>query len=734
MGLNNTDANRADGKESNTVSELPRIAMGVHYYRAPTPLPAEWDEDLDRIKEMGFDFVQVRPQWRWHERNEGELQFDDLDVLFDLAHGHGLKVLCKFFLPCAPQWLFEKYDAYRVTPDGHIMRPITLGAMYIGGFAPCFDKDLVREKADPFIRATVARYRGHPALMAWNAWNEPRSRPAADCACKESMAKYREWLQSRFGTVEDFNRQLGLAMSGKGPDFSAMEPPSVYADYTGWLLFRTWRAEMVADRLRWVAEEIRKADDAHPIMIHSGFASVLQDALEDTTSDYLNSRHVDLYGSSCPNRVADMPLLAVQPTAYEAATTDLLCARLRGLGKPFWINEIYGNQAMCLEPTPASYFRQTTYHAIASGAKGIIYWQYRSERLSSESFDAGLTTVSGEPTERSREVARVARLLKDNERSIDNAEVPKATVAIPYDYQSDLMSRIETAAPGMGDFPQGVKEAYPYKSALRGMHLALWELDLQIEVVPAEEYERLLDYRVVYLPCPRMLAPEQMEVLQKFVEKGGLLISEPSPGLRDTNGWINPHVPPRPLDTLMGGREASRTYIQTEKTLVTACGEVVCPPELFVTSLEPAEGGNGGDSTEVIAHWEGGAAAIISHRCGKGRVIYLGAPLGEVYFHTRDAVILAWLRGVLEAEHIEIGGLTNTRQEDVRVRRLLGKDGSEILFLFNYRKEPMSVTVRGRGMERAEELTDLNADIQKANGDFVTQIPATEVLILRMSK
>ncbi|MBP1597633.1 MAG: hypothetical protein H6Q05_3010 [Acidobacteria bacterium] len=61
--------------------EVPGLPLGIQYYRAPTPLPEEWQTDLPRIRDMGFTFIQVRPQWRWHERREGQFQWDDLDRL-----------------------------------------------------------------------------------------------------------------------------------------------------------------------------------------------------------------------------------------------------------------------------------------------------------------------------------------------------------------------------------------------------------------------------------------------------------------------------------------------------------------------------------------------------------------------------------------------------------------------------------------------------------------------------
>ncbi len=713
--------------------EFSGLPIGVHYYRAPAPVRTEWDHDLANIRELGFDFIQIRAQWRWHERNEGELRFDDVDEIFDLARKHGLGVLVQVYVPAAPQWLYDNYDVVRMTPAGETMGPVTYGAVYVGGFAPCSDRAIVRRKAGRFIRALTKRYRDHPALLAWNAWNEPRSMPAGDCACPESMGKFREWLRSRFGTVETLNEFAGLALSGRGSDFSAVPPPNLYSDYAGWLLFRTWRTEMIADRVAWVASEIRGVDRNHAVMSHSGLASVFQDALEDTTNDYLNAQGVDVYGSSCPSRSVDMPLLARQPTAYQAATLDLLCARLRSLSDPFWINELYTNEPMCLAPTPASFFGRSAYNAIAGGAKGIVYWQYRSERLSTESFDAGLTTVAGEATDRSRAVGRVIRVVKAHEDILASAQVPEAGIAIPYDFQTDLISRIEAESAPAGAAGHGSRLLYPYRVALRGSHLAMWELDLQVDVVPAEEYERILRYRAIYLPCPRMISAEQTALLDAFVSNGGLLICEPSPGMRAANGWLEPSVPPDPLARLLGAREASRTFAQEEMVLPTESGDIVCPPGIYVTALRIDGSGEEAGRAEAVASWESGHPAIVQHEHGKGRTLYLGLPLGEVYFHRREEAILRWLAAALQSHGIEMERALRERRQDVRVRRLTGSDRSEILFLTNYGEESVEVAISKRGARRFEELTDVGLELQEAGDQVLCRVPAADVAVVRLT-
>ena len=37
-----------------------KIIHGTQYYRAPTPLPEEWEEDISRHEEFGLDAMQIR--------------------------------------------------------------------------------------------------------------------------------------------------------------------------------------------------------------------------------------------------------------------------------------------------------------------------------------------------------------------------------------------------------------------------------------------------------------------------------------------------------------------------------------------------------------------------------------------------------------------------------------------------------------------------------------------------
>ena len=87
-----------------------KIIHGTQYYRTPTPLPEEWEEDISNFEKYNIDAFQIRMNWRWNERVEDEYDFSDVDRLIALAEKNGRKVIMKFLLECAPQYIYEKYE------------------------------------------------------------------------------------------------------------------------------------------------------------------------------------------------------------------------------------------------------------------------------------------------------------------------------------------------------------------------------------------------------------------------------------------------------------------------------------------------------------------------------------------------------------------------------------------------------------------------------------------------
>ena len=186
-----------------------RFIYGTQYYRAPTPLQDEWEYDLNMMPQAGLDTIQIRVQWRWNERREGEYYFDDVDRLFDLAEKYNKQVIMKFMLETAPDYVFQKYDGARRDMHGNLIRPGGHGAFYVGGWWPCFDNPQVLSKAKKFVMIFTKRYKDRKSLLMWNIWNEPRMRPIGDCGCQDSLNNYRNWLKQEYKTIDNLNNHFG---------------------------------------------------------------------------------------------------------------------------------------------------------------------------------------------------------------------------------------------------------------------------------------------------------------------------------------------------------------------------------------------------------------------------------------------------------------------------------------------------------------------------------------------
>ena len=94
------------------------IIHATQYYRSPTPLPEEWEGDIRNMGNFHLDTIQIRINWRQNERKEGEYEFSDVDRLLELAKKYNKRVIMKFLLECAPQYVFDRLGGVRIGPRG----------------------------------------------------------------------------------------------------------------------------------------------------------------------------------------------------------------------------------------------------------------------------------------------------------------------------------------------------------------------------------------------------------------------------------------------------------------------------------------------------------------------------------------------------------------------------------------------------------------------------------------
>ncbi len=589
----------------------PGIVLGTQYYRAPTPLPDEWAGDLAEIAHLGLEAVQIRVQWRWNERAEGQYEFADVDRLFDLAEERGLKVIFKFLMECAPDYIFRKYGGTRCDMHGAPLRPGAIGAYYAGGWMPCFDNPAVMEKARAFVRVCAERYRDRASLLLWNVWNEPTARPLAECGCAHSTRSYQEWLRAGYGTITALNQRFGKCWE----DFATVEPPAMPGDYAELFLWRKWSLDSVRRRVAFMVAELRPLAGTRPIISHVGCCSVIQDVAGNGADDFANANEVDFYGTSWPTAVHFRD-------AADEAFPFMIGDWLRHVRPYWWAYEVYPDWGGWNRRASAADFKLKVWSALACGAKGILYWQYRAERVGNEGDLAGLADIDGRPRAVTAESRRIALAVKKHERLFAAARVRDDGIGLLYSLDSDLINRVEnTGGESFWSFELRGGQPYLYKKALWGMYGLLRNLGIAPRWVDSRKLaQELPQLKLLYLPEAFMLSEEEIGQIAAYARAGGRLIAEEGIGLRDAVTWVRPSWPPRALADIFGGRGAERVAVENEKD-VLSMGKRKIAPGGFMSYLEPSSG-------KIIGRWRDGRPGALRN----GNAVWLGTSLGVSWY------------------------------------------------------------------------------------------------------
>lgn len=652
------------------------IFYGTQYYRAPTPLPDEWETDLGALGDLHLDLIQIRINWRNNERCEDVYTFDDVDRLMDLAEKYGKKVVIKFLLECAPQYVFDKYDGSRIGHKGEKLRGSSNGAFYSGGWLPCFTNPKVAERAAKFVRIVAERYADRRNLVFWNAWNEPRCRPVDECFCTSCRKAFGEYLRHKFGTVEKLNDFYGVCEES----FERIALPISANGYWDVFEFKKFKsANCIHDNLKFVYEAVRTVDKCRPVISHIGATAGFQYDLNDICDDFTVSKAVDGWGTS-------LPLDTTMDTPEKRLAFGRLNDFLRCVDPNYFIYEIYPGLGMFHLPYDTVWdMDYKLYSGLACGSKGFSFWQYRAERVAGENDCAGLARADGSPRSVLESVRRFGADLQPLKKVLAKCQPPRAEIAIVFDYDSLLMSEIEDAAGPLYDFkPIDERSIQYYTRSHSGFYELMRRNDYPVDYVPVRKAEEILHYKVAYFPDCAMLDPAIVPVLEKFVANGGILLADEGFGLRQLNTWMNPYdiacgkiMKARLRERRQGGRKVSVRSATAESAGYHS--------EYAV------------ENAEVVCSFADGVPAVQMVRFGKGKTLLFGFSIG---YASAVASSPLWL-GLFE-DVTQDAGLSKTSYgrfaEGLEERRLVGA-GGEYVFLINSSDREKSVEIREKVAE-----------------------------------
>ena len=485
------------------IPKLPKLLYGGDYN--PEQWPREvWLEDVRLMREAGVNMVSLAIfSWAWIQPAPDRFEFEWLDEVMDLLHANGIAVNLATATASPPAWLVKLHpEMLPVLADGSV-----LGHGGRQHYAPW--SSAYRKYAAVLVRAIANRYGSHPALVSWHINNE------LACHVKESFdpetnSLWRAWVERRYGTPAAVNTAWNTAFWGQRYEsFDEINAPRLAPTTLNPGMVLDWRrfsAEAFTDLVRMEKAILREITPHIPVNTNfvgwHDFPSIDHRAIA-AELDYVSW---DSYPDPSEG------LHAVQKNALHH---DFM--RSLKPGVPYVLMEQATgavNWRPFNQPRTSQQTRAFSHQAVARGADGVLFFQWRQSAAGGEQYHSGMVPITGLTV--GGHENRTWTLTKQLGADLSGLEAVAgstltAEVALLVDYDSLWALQASSRPTGFN----------PITEAER-VHAALWRRNVAVDVRHPED--DLSGYRVLIAPAQQLVSHKGIANLRKFVQNGGHLL------------------------------------------------------------------------------------------------------------------------------------------------------------------------------------------------------------------
>ncbi|MEU9370628.1 beta-galactosidase [Streptomyces avermitilis] len=618
-----------------------RILFGGDYN--PEQWPEEtWHEDVRLMKAAGVNSVTLGVfSWAKLEPRPGAREFGWLDRLMDLMHAGGIGVVLATPTSAPPPWM-GRLHSETLPRDEDGRTEWWGGRQHFSHSSATY-----RRYAAAITEDLAARYGSHPALTLWHINNEYCTYDWGD----EAAAAFRRWLQDKYGTVDALNEAWGTAFWSQGYDGWHEILPPRHAHYmknpTQVLDFKRFTSDMLLECYLAERDIVRRHTPHIPVTTNFMPMWAGQDAWrwaaeEDVVSVDLYPDPRDPFGAQSGALVQDMTRSQAGHGPWVLMEQAAGAVNWRGVN----------------HPKPSGLNRLWSLQAVARGADGVCYFQWRQSRQGAEKFHSGMVSHAGEEGRTYREVKRLGAELARIGAEVTDSHV-SADIALLHDWNSWWAGSQEGRPSSEVDYP----------AVVGAWHRAFWEAHLTTAFAHPEH--DLSAYRLVVVPQLYLLTDAAIDNLLAYVHGGGTLVCGFLTGVADEDDRIR-----------AGGMDARLRDLFGIRTLhewwpLDAGEGVECDGFRGLLWSEEIEAQ---DADEVIAY-QGGELDGLPAVLRKGRAWYVSTlPEPKAL---RD--LLAGIASGAGARPV-LDGLPAGVEA---VRR------GDLLFVLNHGREPVTVAVPG---------------------------------------
>jgi beta-galactosidase len=614
-----------------------------------------WQDDLRLMQQAGVNMVTIGVfSWATLQPDEHTFTFAWLDRLMYLLAEHSIFACLATSTAAQPAWLSAAYPEVLPVNEWGMRRRHGERMNY------CPTSPTFRRFAQQLVRRLAERYHDHPALRIWHVSNEYDR----GCYCDSCAARFRGWLQERYGSLDEVNRHWVTPFwSHTFNAWEQIEPPSRLGERSiqGLLLdYQRFMSDMHLESyceeaaiLRGIAPEVPVLTNFHGLVKHL---------------DYFTwAPHQDIIAWDSYPAIGETP-------AQVAFRLDLM----RGLkgGQPWLLLEQTPSQTQWRPYNPLKRpgeMRLQSYQAIAHGSDSAMFFQWRQSRGAAEMHHGAIVSHVGHANTRVfREVAALGGELQALSQALLGAR-SSGRVALLFSWPNWWAV----------EYQPGLSAALDYLDEVTRYYSALWQHNITIDVVSPDS--DLSAYNLVLAPLLYLVSEAQATAIENYIAQGGVFLSSYFSGIvaEDGRAWLGGY--PGPLRRALGiwveeadplSPHQGNSVVVSEAQGVTP-GKYSCDRWCEVVHLEGARA-----LAQFGEDFYAGAPAITEHCFGQGRAYYV-ATRPEPSLLTQ---LVGWLLG-----DIGINALLEV-PDGVEVTRRY-TEAQEFIFVLNHHSEEQMIVL-----------------------------------------
>lgn len=573
----------------------------------PEQWPEEtWLEDVALMREAGVNLVSLGIfSWVRLEPQPGEFDFAWLDRLMDLLHANGIAVNLATPTAAPPAWMIGLHpDMLPVNADG-----VTLWQGSRRHYCPHHPE--YHNYARRIARMLAERYRQHPALAMWHVDNEYACH-VSECFCQHSVAAFRGWLQQRYGSLERLNDAWGTAFwSQTYGAWEEIQPPR-----------RTPAQKNPSQQLDWArftSDSWIACFDEQKEILHE-----ITPEIPVTTNFMSFHRPIDYFKFAQHEDIVSLDSYPDTSQADWMVPAGMTCDLIRSLKKdsPWLLMEQAASQVNWRQRNAnkrPGVMRLGSLQALARGANGILFFQWRQSRAGAEKFHSAMLPHAGTESRVWREVKTLGNELPRLKGLLDSRV--DARVAIVMDWQNWWALELDSK-------PSNDLKLLPN---LLAIYRALHQRNITVDFV--EPDADLNAYSLVIAPNLYLVTDAAASNLNEFVANGGTLLVTYFSGIVDENEHIRSGGYPALFRELLGlSIEEFIAYQSGDNNHIKTADGMLFGNSFWAEVIHPV-------GAEILAEYQqdyyAGGAAVTRNHFGRGWAYYLSTEL--------EAAGLDWL-------------------------------------------------------------------------------------------